>query len=92
MAMIGEKREQALLASTEKTQFSVLHTLANILPVAPRLYAAHRSSWIRSTLVSADVNGFQIEYKQAVRWSAIRKVFQLVFQPKNKTNINYKNQ
>ncbi|WP_454841217.1 hypothetical protein [Pseudomonas hormoni] len=41
MAMIGEKREQALLASTEKTQFSVLRTLANILPVAP---AAIRSS------------------------------------------------
>ncbi len=35
---------------------------------------------------------FQIEYKRAVRWSAIRKVFQLVFQPKNKKDINYKNQ
>jgi hypothetical protein len=38
------------------------------------------------------VNGCQIEYKRAVKWSAIRKVFQLVFQPKVKTNINYKNQ
>ncbi len=43
MAMIGEKREQALLASTEKTQFSVYAFWPIFCLLSRRLYAAHRS-------------------------------------------------
>jgi hypothetical protein len=40
-------------------------------------------------LVNSDAIGGQIECKRAVKWSA---VFQLVFQPKTKTDINLINQ
>jgi hypothetical protein len=48
-----------------------------------QLYIAKRPSRMRSTLVSADVNGFQIEYKRADKRSAISQGIPIGIPTKN---------
>ena len=80
---------KGITGGTARSSGNSRRNLTLSMPPGCPLRAVLCRSWLRSVLVNSDAIGGQIECKRVVKW---RAVFQLVFQLKIKTDINFINQ